>query len=329
MFTSFAKSRLARRVFAVSLGGVLALTFVEGLARAMHPPPRVQLIGPLVGVELLRTPWGTTWKSHDADVNPVSCPGGAPQADDLHVVLVGSSIVHGAGLDDPQDRPGAALYRALAAKTPGRVCVEVIAVPGSTFSTQVPLARHQLAGRPKADLLIWELWYNTPNTLTDLGGLLVNSGTLAADDGGPPNPLNLPRGLHYGLFAHSMAYVQLSLGLAPTHNPQLKDPWIWFVAEGLGEARRLADEHAEALVWLAMPSLDRPFPEQAAAPAESYQRVQAALDAQNVPMWSVAALWADTPPEAVRLDPCCHYNADGAERLGALLAGPILAVVAE
>lgn len=329
MPTPPSKRLLVRRVLLVSFGVLLSLALVEGLARAIRRPPRVQLIGPLVGVELLRTPWGTTWKSHDADVNPVSCPGGAARPEDLHVVLVGSSILHGAGLDDPQERPGAALYRALAARSPGRVCVEVIAVPGSTFSTQVPLARHQLSGRPKADLLIWELWYNTANTLTDLGELLVNSGVLAADDGGPPNPLNLPRGLHYGLFARSMAYVQLSVGLTSTHNPRLKDPWIGFVEEGLDEAKRLADEHAEALVWLAMPSLDRPFGEQAAAPAESYQRVQAALDAQGVPMWSAAALWADTPPESVRLDPCCHYSAAGAEQLGALLAEPILALTRE
>lgn len=329
MSTLPAQGLLARRVLLVAFGVLLSLALVEGLARAVLPPPRVQLIGPLVGVELLRTPWGATWKSHDADVNPVSCPGGAARPEDLHVVLVGSSILHGAGLDGPQERPGAALYRALAARSPGRVCVEVIATPGSTFSTQAPLARHHLSGRPKADLLIWELWYNTPNTLTDLGALLVNSGILAADDGGPPNPLNLPRGLHYGLFAHSMAYVQLSLGLAPPHNPRLKDPWIGFIEEGLDEAKRLADEQAEALVWLAMPSLDRPFAEQAAAPAESYQRVQAALDAQGVPMWSGAALWGDTPPESVRLDPCCHYSAAGAEQLGALLAEPILALTHE
>jgi hypothetical protein len=329
MSPSFAKRKVVRRVFAVCLGALLSLMLVEGLARAVLPPPRAQLVGPIVGIELLHTPWGTTWQSDDADVNPVSCPGRAPQPDDLHVVLVGSSILHGAGLVDPVDRPGAALYRALAAKVPGRVCVEVIAVSGSTFSTQLPLARHTLSGRPKADLLIWELWYNTPSALTDLGGLLVNSGTVAADDGGPPNPLNLPTTVHHRLFARSMAYVQLSLGFAPTHNPRLKDPWIRFLDEGLDEAERLAEEQAEALVWLAMPSLDKPFRAQVAAPAESYQRVQAALDARGVPFWSAAALWADTPPETIRLDPCCHYSAVGAERLGALLAGPILTIVAE
>lgn len=320
---------LVSRALAALLGCTLSVALVEGVARSLLRPPRVQIIGPLVGVELIRTPWGAVWQSHEYDVNPLSCPGGDPKPEDLHVVLIGSSIFHGAGLDDPETRPGAALQRALAERAPGKVCVEVIAASGSTFWSQLPLAELMLGGRPKADLIVWELWYNSPHTLTDIGGALVNSGSLAADDGGPPNPLRLPKGAHYGLFSHSMAYIHLSLALAPEHNARLVDPWLRFLDEGLDTASRFAEERAEALVWLAMASLDKPFREQADAPSESYKRAAAALAAREVPMWSAAELWGDTPHESVRLDPCCHYNAAGAEGLGERLVEPILSAVAE
>ncbi|MCK6525328.1 hypothetical protein L6R49_28315 [Myxococcota bacterium] len=320
---------LLRRTLAALFGCSLAVALAEGVARSYLRPPRVQIIGPLVGVDLIRTPLGATWQPNEADVNSLSCPGGDPQPEDLHVVLIGSSIFYGAGLADLETRPGVALQRALAAKAPGKVCVEVVAASGSTFWTQLPLAQHKLSGRPKADLIVWELWYNSAHTLTDIGGALVNSGSLAAADGGPSNPLRLPQTLHYGLFSRSMAYIHLSLALAPERNVQLVDPWIRFLDEGLDEASRFAEERAEALVWLAMASLDKPFREQADAPAESYVRAAAALAEREVPMWSAAALWGDIPPESVRLDPCCHYNAAGAEGLAERLVEPILSAVAE
>ena len=94
----------------------------------------------------------------------------------------------------------------------------------------------------------------------------------------------------------------------------------------LQEALALAAAHEMTLVVVYMPTLSQPFAESAAHPLASYGPARHAFAAVDAVQVDAAALLTDASYEALRLDPCCHYNAAGmallAERLVDVLPAP-------
>ncbi|MFT4974312.1 MAG: hypothetical protein ACI8S6_000194, partial [Myxococcota bacterium] len=294
---------------ATTLGLLLALGGAELAARQLTAP-RVQQV-PLAGtarlidgVPVWRAPTGAAERENRA------CEGEA-------VLLFGSSIFFGSSLP-PEDTLGPPIQAAL----PG-TCVENHAQPGFTFANEHAIARERLAepgARPPA-VVVWEIWQNSINTLDVIGDSAYNFGELAVDAGGVPSVLALSPPANRALFARSAVFRQLTLRAASLRPPtQLMPRWEAFAAGPLTDAIAEAEAAGATVILALLPALDRPFSESASAGYVGYEPVRRLAVSAGLPLVDVAEQLAGQPVEALRLDTCCHYNADGQKALAEVLA---------
>ena len=80
---------------------------------------------------------------------------------------------------------------------------------------------------------------------------------------------------------------------------------------------------------LLMPPLDRPFAESAASGYVGYGPIRELAESAQVSLVDVAAELSGQDVEALRLDPCCHYNAEGQQALADMLAPMIATAFAQ
>lgn len=248
---------------------------------------------------------------------------GEPCAGRPEVLLLGSSIFFGSGVPAEES-----LTPALQARLP-QWCVRNLARPGYTwFNQAVELERH-LAGldRPPA-LVVWELWANSPNRWTVQNGWAYNFGSLSEDGTGVPNPFSLATGLHLALFDSLALYRQLVVRRAV---PSARVSWEErFRQLGEQEFSPVVDglRSGGSRVLLAqLPALDAPFSETARDPTYRYEPVvSAVLDRVTVVSVAEGLARRSLDHEAVRVDPCCHYNSAGLVAVAEVLSEAIEAM---
>ena len=314
MTDPFARRQTAFALVATTAGLAMAVTLGECVA-ARSPLPRIQVLplkGPVRvvdGTPVWRTPEGSEARENAA------CEG-------TNVLLLGSSILYGSGLS-PEDSLGPALQTRL----PG-VCVQNHAQPAFTFDNQRVVAAERLAQGEVAPVVVWEIWQNSVNRLDVLGDAAYNFGELVVDADGVPSVLALGPGANRALFSRSAMVRQLSVRLAPRRTPTALAPGWAALADGpLRTALQTQLAAGAAPLLVLMPPLDRPFAESAATPFVGYAPIWQVASELGVPVLDVAGAMADQPVEAVRLDPCCHYNAAGQQALADLLAPEISALL--
>jgi hypothetical protein len=303
----------------VTAAGLFALLLTAGTmefaVRALDPTPRTQIIRLTGGEE--RLVWREVdgvpvWRQQSAAWQALASPPclRAPETR-RRLVLTGDSILYNTGTLDAADNVGPRLQALLDAQEPGWC---VINVAHAAYSAAQKLAAlSEVAAQVPVDHAIWEVWGEGP-TYAHVGDALYAIGGYARDAYGAPTLpwLPVPDALNHALFTHSRAweYAALTLG-ADTAS---EDLLVHHRA-----ALDLAARRGFPLDMLFFPDLKGPFGGPPRTTHAVHAPLRALLQERGVPTADVGAMLAGQDHEALRLDPCCHYNAAGNEAVAQVL----------
>jgi len=305
-------------LLATTLGMVVAVGLLEWGARS-RPPDRVQVVD-LDSVDAEVVDGVPIWRSAQSTPERMGTAcSGKPE-----VVLAGSSIFFGSGVDDGQS------LRPLLAERLSGACVRSVAEPGYTFFNQrAALSRHLAESTPR--IVVWEVWRNSPNRWSLVDGVAYNFGYEALDTHDLPSPFGLSAGPHRQLFTWLATYRHLVISRLDSSGVRWDVVWKAFVADELGPEVAKLQSRGITVVLAFMPPLHQPFQDTLAETSDPYQVVRAEL-AGKVQMVTVAEGLAarNADVEAVRVDTCCHFAPSGnalvadvlADVLQPMLAGP-------
>jgi|GEM_PF-3289211 len=306
-------SRSRRRTVGFSLlaaigGLVVVLAATEATARKTGVD-RIQEVRPGDRTKLRVAHGAPVWDTApDRAARLTGCADGRVDA-----LLAGSSIFMGVGLET-SDTP----FRRLEAH--GVECVVDQAQSGFAFQQQLAMATEGLARwRPK--VVIWEIWQNTPRTVQMVGEAAFNFGSLQLDELLLPNPLGVRPDWNRRAFVSSAAWRKLVVSRAvPGPNQGVDDEWRTWAEHDLAQAHALVSGVGAELLLVFAPALDRPFEQSVAQPYSGYAVAHAAADELGIATLSLAEALVGESVEALRLDPCCHYNAAGADAVARVIA---------
>ncbi len=197
------------------LGGLgLGVGGAEAWLRANPPQLRVQVFRDGDQATLVRTENGPYWvpRNRDNERTRSGCPtpDGAPT-----IAVVGSSILFSSGLTN-EESTGPELRAALQERGAADPCVLNYAVPGTTFGTQYARVAAELPER--VDVLVWEVWQNSPHQYVELGDSVYNFGRLTGAPGEVPDPWGLGA-WNRALLGRSRIYELAALTAAPEAPP--------------------------------------------------------------------------------------------------------------
>jgi hypothetical protein len=261
--------------------------------------------------------WQARYGRDRSNAQCVPAPGGA------RVVLMGDSIFHGVMLP-VQDTLGPRIQATL----PGpEGCVYNLAQPAFAMENELAIARRDFATWAP-DVVVWEIWSNSPSHFTVVGESAWNFGRLALDRGGVPSVFGLEPVLNRRLFRLSGLYRWLTLGRARTVRRPAVVVWQEFVHTGLAQALSVTHETGASLILVMASSMERPFAETLSNERIGYALVKEWGAAHQVPVVDVAQEWIGHDPLDLRIDPCCHMNAQGHGLLAELLAPLVAAELA-
>ncbi len=295
----------------------LAAATAEVAVRVLDPAPRTQVVRPDAQRRLREVggvpAWervGDGWPETLRGEGCVVGPGGK------RVVFTGDSIlqVTGALAEDN-------FVVDLRERLPGW-CLHNLAEAGfiGEQKAAVALAALQAGG---VDAVIWEVWGERGHAVQH-DDVVIHVGGYDVDAAGwPVLPwLPLPSPLHDALMSRSRAWAYTVLALGPTGRFEPGSP--------LFERVRAATEgQGGRMALLVMPELERPFGEPSPVWDEVKAEVATWATERSVPSLDIGAAWTGTyDHEALRLDPCCHYNPTGHDALADTLASWLPAVLA-
>jgi hypothetical protein len=315
---------------ASSLLGTLLVA--ELLVRVGNPTPRLQVVRggatPAPDIHQITLLHGEpVWEEPGSEARRnLGCRG----AQTRDVLLLGSSILFGTGYEADQV-VSHHLQRRLDAAEPGVWCVLNYAQPGFTSRSKLALAR-ELLPTLQPEIVVWEQWVNDPGGFTMLGSDAYNLTRLVTDDEGFPVWGPLPAALHHRLFRASRLWEYSTLSLAPEWPKASERVWDEVVERTLPELQQLAEAHGVAWSIVYAPPLDRPFVQSAERShpnLKGYVRVAAWAEQAGVVELDLATVFGELTPEAVRHDPCCHYNPTGHARVAEALERLVRAQWAE
>ena len=299
------------------MGLVLAVVAGEVLARYSPAPPRINVVQPNPNVALAEDPEGYVyWQHRDSDRRDGACAGGSDGR--RSVALFGSSITYGSGVEADE-----AFSAGLSRRRPGW-CVHNYGEPAFGYEAKRAAARAALPALAP-ELVLWEIWLNDNARYVRVGDLVYDPADLLRDEAGYPTWLPLPAGLHRWLFRTSRFYAYASIARAP--GGYTAGPSIWSEYEDgeLDALKGMVEASGGELVLSIWPRLDRTFEASVAEPPSVYDGIARWAEATDTPLIDVAALLVGEDHEALRADPCCHYNPLGheviAERLAPVLDG--------
>lgn len=299
-------------IAAALIGGLVFSVLVLELAlRFGEPVQHVQIVRP--GHKDMRQLNGTpVWRSQGSE--PRENRDCTPQADGRRWLMLGSSIFYGSGLS-PEESPGAQLQAALGEGH----CVHNFAQPAFTFASQAAVGDEALEALAPSQVL-WEIWDNSPLEFVVVDGTAYNLHGFVTGPDGLPQLGGAPPAINRWMMPRSRIWETLALRSAARDYPKMSELWRHFTRQHLEPAlRRLLEQGVTPTLYLATP-LDRPFAEQRAEPRERYTPVEALAQQMGVRVLRGELLLGDAPVEEIRLDPCCHVNARGAQLLAEALS---------
>jgi len=308
--------RVLRGLVAALIGLVLTLGAAEGLVRWLQPTPRVQIIRS-DEVHGLRQVGGTwLWSAYDEPSRlDVGCPGG----DSIDVVLAGSSILYGVRL--PPSQGLAARLRQTLAQALGRpVCVVDVSQPGFIGESKAAAVIEQLDAGLRPELVVYEVWANDFGTFQDLGDGLYNLSRFRLDAGGLPAwPAAMSADTRRWGFERSALCAYAVLALGPSEPGEVtRERMAQVVQRSIAPLASEVEAVGARLAMLAAPPLDRPFADSVDAardPSHHDQAFRAYAEAHGLTYGEIAQMLSGEDHTALRLDACCHYNAEGMARL--------------
>jgi hypothetical protein len=298
-----------------SLAGAFAL-FVgtaELAVRALDPYPRVQILrdhGPPKYPVLYAFDGVPMWRSDDPVIRTYREPACLSDPSRTVLLIVGDSVVFVSGDRKFAGNLGPALQEVMG----DRWCVVNAAHSGYSAAQKLGALRESLT-RLKPDVVLWEVWAEGP-TLSYVGPHIYALGSTRKDDDGYPAVPVVPGALHHPLFRWSRAWEYLTLTSVAGNGDE-------DVLQYHFEALRLSRDHRFTLVFGAFPSLAKPFEDDDRYVPAAQREVVDWADREGLQVVDVRGLLRDQDVEALRVDPCCHYNQQGhaviAERLGPIL----------
>jgi hypothetical protein len=252
------------------------------------------------------------------------CLGERPESP--RIAVFGSSIFNGSGV--PPEKVFSTLLQDMIDADVGdkTSCILNFAQAGFSLGQKLALAeRHIPEHKPR--WVLWEVWANDAFPYRFLGDSAFALRDAAVDElGYPAAGIGIPW-LHRWLFRNSRAYEHLTLSQVPERPSGLSWPDLMRVRvlPGMDRLVELCKTHGCDVLVLPAPSLGRPFAEQHAD--ESYLVIRDWAAERKVHYQLISELLADQDHQAIRLDPCCHYNEAGhrvlAERIAKRLS-PLL-----
>lgn len=314
---------LPRRIASAtaSLLAVLVLTVLvaEGMLDEWEPRPRTQVAMDLLPATERWPEWDPSipyWE-RATDRQNLECLRQRPDAP--RVLVLGDSVFF--GFQVPAEEVFTRrIQRDLEARAPGTApCVLNFAQSGFSGQQMLELAR-VLLPRLKPDLLVWQSWWSNATTYTLLGDAAYVLDQYRCGPDGAPAVFGLPDAWNGWLFVHSWLYryASLALGAGPPLPPSVQ--WLPVVAQRLRAARDLARAAGTRMVVVVDPALDAPFD----APSDltrSRDRDVAGIAADlGIPVVFLDQRLAGRDVARLRLDTCCHFNAEGHAALAEVLA---------
>ena len=292
--------RWTRNAALVCAGLCASLVIGEVVVRELKLNPRAQIV---TAEGILRDLDGTpVWgKLHDREHR--ECVDEHPGR--VRILFAGSSITHGVLVDEP-DVFTSLLERRLNELRPSPgFCVLNFAQPGFGFEQKYAVARVEVP-RYRPALLLWEGWWEWgPYRMMGEAAVNVRGYRLRPD--GYVGLLGVPDRINHLFFDHSAFYRYAALGIGErgpdpdTLNTLVSD-------EALDKLLPLAASAGAKLALYPSTPLGRPFAESVDAFDRAY------LDfarKRGVPLYPLARELVNEDYRRLRLDPCCHFNAEG------------------
>ena len=244
------------------------------------------------------------------------CPGRHPER--AEVLLLGSSITYGSGLGADE-----AFSHLLEEKlneqqpTPG-FCVLNFAQPGFSFEQKYAVAKQEVV-RYRPALVLWESWVEWMDyAMIGRYAYGVTGYRLRSD--GAVGIRGMPTGLNGFLFRNLRAYEYIALSVGEKGGLSFDDQGRNFAKERLGRVPALASSVGAKLAIYPATPLDRSFAETAASPPAWHDVIAEFGRSNGIPVYPLQQELLAEDPLKLRMDPCCHFNAQGHQVLAPLMA---------
>lgn len=296
---------------------LVALLLAEGAARLLGINPGYGRFIAL-GEAPTRTVNGVVlWQDREPRAGADDVARVAAEPDAFTVVGLGDSIMYGVGQPREQTYLETA-RRALASRTPRRVEILNLAVPG--YNTLQEDAVHQeIADRLRPDLVLVHYWSDDGRIYRVVGGYVVDVGDMSADGRLVVRALPLPPAVNDFLLVHSRLYQMLTQAVIALDRRATAADWSR-VATPLAALQDRVRRAGGRLVVLASPELDGDV----ARPNSDLPALRRLADQHGFEVVDVSAWLAGSDAVSIRMDGC-HLNAAGHRLLGERLADYLLA----
>jgi hypothetical protein len=238
--------------------------------------------------------------------------------DSPRVAIMGSSILYGIRLGY-EESLGPQLSHHIQQDLGEEPCVTNLSEAGFTFQAQWARAQAELP-QIKPDVLVWEIWSNSPMEFRVLGENAYNFGRLEVDSLGFPNPLGLSPGVNQTLMEYSGLWRYLVLGSTPEIQIRSSTLWDSFASREMTMLIDWTDAEGIDLVLVFCPSLSGDFDAVAERSELSYGYVERLGMERGLSMIYLAREFSGLDVEPLRLDTCCHFNAVGMAAVAARVA---------
>ena len=295
---------MRRRIVAVVAGVAGGLLVAELSLRVSKWTPPVQIIR---GVGLHALDGVPVWEQ-SADRQNRACVAQHPER--TRIVFFGSSITYGVSLSAAEAFTALLQERLNALRPNPGVCVLNFAQPGFAFEQKYAVAKQEVA-RYRPALILWEDWVEWP-TFHMIDDTAYGVRDLQVRPDGFIGMAGVPDALNRTLFRHSRLYEYLTLTLGERVEKK-EGPWELpgYFNSHLGQVVQLAQSVDARLVFYLAPPLDQPFAVTDAAPPDWHGLIIDFARAHDIPAYRLQHELADQDYLALRLDPCCHFNAAG------------------
>ena len=299
-------------VVMILVGALAGLALVEVAMRTVRVMPRTQIVRD----HGLRTVDGVPVWEGSTDRQNRGCVEAHPERQ--RILVFGSSISYGIDLTADEVFTAALQARLNELRpTPG-FCVLNFAQPGFQFEQKNVVARAEVP-RYRPAVILWESWVEW-RQLRMIGDTAYSVSDYALRPDGFIGISGVPAPLNRLLFQHSRLYEYLALAYGDLARlPAERDNMLAFANARLPETVQLARSMGSQLIFYFAPPLDRPFADTAAAPTQSNVVLLDFARAHGIPTYVLAHELVDENHLELRLDPCCHFNAEGHRKLAALM----------
>lgn len=294
---------LAYAIVTAAIVFSVAFALVEYWARSGKWLPRRQIVR---GYGLHSVDGVPVWEQ-DTDRQHRACVEQHPER--TRILFFGSSITFGVSLNADQ-----AFTAALEAQlnqlrpSPG-FCVLNFAQPGFSFDQKYAVARLEVP-RYKPALIMWEDWVEW-NDYRLIGEAAYGVGDLRVRSDGYIGLPGVPDGLNRVLFSYSRFYEFLVLAMGERAPQGTENGIIAFARDRLVGVPALARQAGAKLAMYLAPPLDVPFEVTAASPPDWHVILLDFARTHGIPVYVLQRELVDQDYLKLRLDPCCHFNAEG------------------